>query len=424
MIWIFLVSLFGLVIIGTPISFALAIIGVILAFAQGLSLSVVVQRSIAGMNSFPLLAIPFFMLLGEIMNQSSISKKLVKLANSIVGFVDGGLGIGAVLASMFMGGISGSAVADSSAIGGIMIPPMIEEKYSRSEAASIISASSTIGMIIPPSIPFILFGFITGTSIAKMFLGGIVPGLLMGFSLIFVTYLRAKKYGYGVSTTKFSYKNFSAAIKESYLTLLLPLVVVVGLITGVFTPTEAGAIASAIALILSLFVYKDIKWRDIPKLFINSARVTTSVLFLIATASVVAWLLTVARVPDTIVGVLHSVSNNTFVSLIVINIFLLFIGCVMDLTPALLILAPILLPVVKQMGIDPVFFGVTMCINLGIGLVTPPVGTILYIVSGIARVSLEEMLANIWPYLVAMVIVLVILLVCPQLITFIPGVCM
>jgi tripartite ATP-independent transporter DctM subunit len=420
LIWIFLLALFGLVIIGTPISFALAIVGAILALIQGMSLSVIVQHAIAGMNSFPLLAIPFFMLLGEIMNKSSISKKLVKLADSLVGFINGGLGIGAVLASMFMGGISGSAVADSSAIGGILIPPMVEEKYSRREAAAIIASSSTIGIIIPPSVPFILFGFITGTSISKMFLGGIIPGILMGFALIAITFIRAKRNNDGVNTKKFSWENMLDALKDSYLTLLLPVVVVIGIMTGIFTPTEAGAIASAIALILSLFIYKDITIMDIPKLFISSARVTASVLFLIATATGVAWLLTIARVPDSIVDILHSVSNNSFVILIVIHVFLLFIGCVMDLTPALLILAPILLPVARELGLDPVFFGVTMCVNLGIGLVTPPVGTILYIVSGVAKVSLEEIIKSIWPYLIVMVIILLILLVFPQIVTCIP----
>lgn len=424
MLLVFLVSLLGLTILGLPVAFSLGISAILLALFQKVSLSIAVAQGINGINSFPLLAIPFYMLLGEIMNRGSIAQRLVRLADALVGFITGGLGLVAVLGSMFMGGISGSAVADSAAIGGILIPSMQRQRYPARVAGAIVGTASVIGIIIPPSIPFVLFGITTSTSIARMFLGGFIPGILMGIGLGTVVYFSAKRHGYAIPEAGFQWPKLAAALKESWLSLLIPGIVVGGILGGVFTATEAGAAASAVALLLSCLVYRDLTFRDFLKLFTTSAMTTASVLFLVATASITAWLLTIARVPDSILTVLLAITKNPFGVLLLIHGFLLIVGCVMDLTPALLILAPILLPIAERLGFDPVFFGVTMCINLGIGLVTPPVGTILYIMSGITKSPIDELIPAMLPYIAAMVVVLLVLLAFPPLVTLVPRLLM
>lgn len=420
MVWVFLVTLFALVAIGMPVAFTLGISGLILASLQNISYSIAVQRAIAGMNSFPLLAIPFYLLLGEVMNQGSLAKRLVRMANALIGWIPGGLGQAAVLASMFMGGISGSAVADSSAIGGLLIGPMSEQGYSKHRAGGLVGTASVLGIIIPPSIPFVLFGISTGTSIARMFLGGFIPGVILGLMLMVVVYFQWKKGGTGAATVKFSPRELWGAFQESWSALIIPVIVVGGILGGIFTATEAGAAATAVALCLSLIFFRDITLKTLGKIFLVAARTTAMVLFLVATASVTAWLLTTARVPDNILALLLSISQNPTVVLLLIHGFLLIVGCVMDLTPALLILAPILLPIAVKLGFDPVFFGVTMCINLGIGLVTPPVGTILYIMAGITKEPLDRLIPSFVPYIIVMVIGLVLLLLFPPLTTFLP----
>ncbi|MGE5553030.1 MAG: TRAP transporter large permease [Betaproteobacteria bacterium] len=417
---LFLITLLGFSLLGLPVAFSLAVSAVVLALVQKVSLSIAVAQGINGINSFPLLAIPFYMLLGEIMNRGSIAQRLVKLADALIGFVTGGLGLVAVLASMFMGGISGSAVADSAAIGGILIPSMQRQKYPAKVAGAIVGTASVIGIIIPPSIPFVLFGITTSTSIARMFLGGFVPGIMMGVALGTVVYLQAKRYGYAIPESGFRWRALVESLKESWLSLLIPGIVVGGILGGVFTATEAGAAASAVALLLSFLVYRDLTLGELWRLFKVSAKTTASVLFLVATASITAWLLTIARVPDGILAVLTSVTRSRLGILLLIHAFLLVVGCVMDLTPALLILAPILLPVAEKLGFNPVFFGVTMCINLGIGLVTPPVGTILYIMSGLTKSPVDELVPAMLPYIAAMVVVLLILLLFPPLVTLVP----
>jgi len=421
MVWIFLVTLFALVGIGMPVAFTLGVSGLVLAGLQGTSFSIAVQRAIAGMNSFPLLAIPFYLLLGEVMNQGSLAKRLVRMANALIGWIPGGLGQAAVLASMFMGGISGSAVADSSAIGGLLLGPMSEQGYSKHRAGGLVGTASVLGIIIPPSIPFVLFGISTGTSIARMFLGGLIPGVILGLMLMILVSLQWRKGGAGNATVKFSSREVWAAFQESWSALIIPIIVVGGILGGIFTATEAGAAATAVALALSLIIFHDISLHSLGRIFLASARTTATVLFLVATASVTAWLLTTARVPDDILSLLLSISQNPVVALLLIHAFLLVVGCVMDLTPALLILAPILLPIAVKLGFDPVFFGVTMCINLGIGLVTPPVGTILYIMAGVTKEPLDRLIPSFVPYIIVMVIGLVLLLLCPPLTTFLPS---
>lgn len=425
MLWLFLGTLFLFVALGIPVAFSLGLSNLAIMLAMDMPFMVLAQKMISGMNSFPLLAIPFFMFVGEVMNRGGIAKRLVDFADALVGFITGGLGHVNILASMFFGGISGSAIADTAAIGGLLVPPMVKQKYPAPFSAAVTAASAVIGIIIPPSIPMILYGIITNTSIARLFLGGLIPGILVGFALMFTTYLVSKKNGYGIlagaEKPRFSISRVWETFKGAWLALTVPFVVVGGILTGVYTATEAGVIAAALSLVLGLFVFKEVKWSDLPQIMANTAKTTAIVLFLCGMAMVTAWLLTIAQVPFELADLLTSVTESPLGILIVANVLLFLVGFVMDLTPAMLILAPILLPVVESVGIDPVYFGVLMCINLGIGLVTPPVGTVLYVACGVAEIKFEELVKSIVPYLITLLVVLGLLIAFPQLVMYIPN---
>ncbi|WP_319415545.1 TRAP transporter large permease [Marispirochaeta aestuarii] len=423
MLWIFLTALFASVLIGIPVVFALGIANITMLWVMDLPFTIISSRMISGMNSFPLLAIPFFMFVGEVMNHGGIARRLVKLADAFVGHITGGLGHVNILASMFFGGISGSAIADTAAIGGLMIPPMVQQHYTPSYSAAVTASSAVIGIIIPPSIPFILFGIVTSTSIARLFLGGIIPGIIVGFALMLTTWITCRRHGYGKREENryFSLKAIWLAFREVWPALTLPVIIVGGILGGIFTATEAGAVAAVVALLLGLFYYREIQFRDLPRIFLATARTTAIVLFLCGMAMVSAWLLTRARVPFALADLLTSMTDSTLIILLVCNVLLFLIGFVMDLTPAILILAPILTPVMSQIGIDPVYFGVIMCINLGIGLVTPPVGTVLYVATGVAGIKMEALVRSLIPFLVTLLSVLVLLILFPELVMFIPN---
>lgn len=420
MLIIFIVALFGFLLIGVPVAFCLGLAALVMMGMQNFGYDVLVQKMVSGIDSFPLLAVPFFMLAGEIMNTGGIAKRIINLSNALVGHITGGLGLVNIVASMFFGGISGSSVADTAAIGGLLIPAMKEDGYDADFSAAVTASSSTMGIVIPPSIPMILFGLISGVSVVKMFLGGIIPGILIGFSLLFLTYFISKKRNYPKGD-KFSVLRVFKALKESIWAVLLPVIIIGGIISGYFTPTEAAVVSVVYALIVSLLIYKEMTIKDLPKVLIDTGKTTGIVMLVAGTAMVVAWLLTVVRIPQTIATTILSISENPFVVLLIINFFLLLVGSVMDLTPALLILGPVLLPVARAVGIDPVFFGVMMVINLGIGLVTPPVGTILYISCGIAKISLERIVKAMMPFLVTQVAILLLIIIFPQLVLWIPN---
>ncbi len=427
MLWLFLGILFFFIIFGLPIVFCLGLANIAMLYVMNIPFMVLPAKIISGMNSFPLLAIPFFMFVGEVMNRGGIAKRLVDFADSLVGHITGGLGHVAILSSMFFGGISGSAVAEAAAIGGLLVPPMKEEGYPPSFAAAVTASASVIGIIIPPSIPFILFGIVTNTSIARIFLGGIIPGIIVGLSLMVTTWFLTKKHGYGKmkgSSHKFNIKRVAQTFKGAWLALSIPVIVVGGILGGIFTATEAGAVSAFVALILGLFVYKEITFRDLPDIFLNTAKTTAIVLFLCGMAMATAWLLTRARVPFALAELIRSITDARLGVLIIANILLFLVGFVMDLTPAMLILAPILLPVMESVGIDPVYFGVIMSINLGLGLITPPVGTVLYVACGVANVKFEELVRSILPFLIAEIVALILFIFFPQLVMFIPNVLM
>ncbi|NUH83280.1 TRAP transporter large permease subunit [Bacillus firmus] len=417
MIGVFLGSLFGSLALGVPIAFALLASAVMLMFAMGtFDSQIVAQNLINGANNFSLMAIPFFVLAGELMNAGGISKRIVDFSMALVGHIRGGLGFVAIIASILFAGLSGSAVADTAALGAILIPMMIAKGYNVNTSTGIICASGIIAPVIPPSIPMILFGVTAGVSITDLFMGGIIPGIMMGVGLMIGWFFMSRKDTSELPPRK-SAKEIWKAIQDASFALMLPVIIIGGLRGGVFTPTEAAVVAAFYALFVGLFIYRELKLEELYHVLIASAKTTSVVMFVAAAAMVSAWLITVANVPAEIAGYMGSLVESPLILMMVIMIFLLLIGLVMDLTPAILIFTPVLLPLVKMAGIDPVYFGIVMVINLCIGLITPPVGTVLYVGCGISKISLVELTKGIWPFLVVHVIVLLLLILFPEIIT-------
>lgn len=412
-LWSILIGLAICIAIGMPISFGLGAISLFIFFQSGYSLSPIVDQAVNGLDSFPLLAIPLFILVGEVMSEGGIATRLVRLASALVGFVAGGLGQVAVMTSMFFGGISGSAVADASAVGSMMIEPMKQHRYTASMATAIVVAASVVGIIIPPSIPMILFGVVTNTSISQLFLAGIVPGVLITLGLAITTYVQSRKTGRGQA---FSLPELGAALKDALLALLLPVIIVGGILTGVFTPTESAAIALLYAIVVSLLVYRSLTLKRLFELCIATGRLTGVVMLLLAFASVLAWLLTANMIPQQLVVSLSAITENKLLLLLLLSAFLLIVGFFMDLTPAMVILAPLMTPVVVKLGIDPVYFGVLMSFVLGIGLITPPVGTVLYVGCGVGKVGMESLVKSLLPFYFTLLALLALFLVFPGLV--------
>ncbi|MEA2119645.1 TRAP transporter large permease [Halovibrio sp. HP20-50] len=420
MLWIFLGILFASLALGLPIAFGLGIAAVVMAVLSDIPLSILIEQSIRGVNSFPLLAIPFFILVGEVMSNGGIARRLMELAGALVGFVRGGLGQVAITGSMFFGGISGSAVADTAATGAMMIPSMTKQGYTAPQATAINTVSSVIGIIIPPSIPLILYGIVTETSISRLFIAGIVPGILIGFGLMATTFIMAT-IGHAGQTRKFRVDVLWQAFKAAWLALVLPVLVIGGIIGGIFTATEAAVAALLYSLFISLVVYREFKITALWGMLIRTARLTGMVLLLLAFATVIAWFLTINMVPQTLVTQVQAITQDPFLLLLIVAGLLLLVGFVMDLTPAMVIMAPMLTPIVTSVGVDPVYFGVLMAFILGIGLLTPPVGTCLYVGCGVGKVSMEQLVKAMLPYYATLLVVLVILIAFPGIVTWLPD---
>ncbi len=422
MLTAFLVALFAFVFMNVPIAFALLLTGVVLMLMMGTtSAPLMIQNVVRGIDSFPLMAIPFFILSGEIMNVGGISKRIVLFARSLLGHVRGGIGYVSVVASMIFAGVSGSAVADTSAIGSILYPVMRDEGYEPKKSAALFSAAGCIGPIIPPSIPMILFGVIGNVSIVKMFLGGIVPGVLIGVGLMIGWRFHVNKHGYRAGERP-SWRGIWRATRDAFWALILPGIILGGIVFGIYTPTEAAVIAVVYAFVVGMFIYRELRLADMPRILINSSKATAVVMLVCGAATAAAYYITIAQVPAMLMETLGRLSGNSpQMFMLVVNVLLLLVGCVMDLTPALLIMAPMLLPVAAKFGIDPVYFGVVFCVNLCIGLITPPVGNVLYVGCGISKVSLTEMAKAIVPNIVIMAVVLLLITYVPATITFIPS---
>lgn len=413
---------FLLLLVGTPILFSLA--GAAIAVLMSIDLlspQLVVQRVYAGLDSFPMLAIPFFMAAGALMEHGGISRRLVNFSSYLVGWITGGLAHVAVIASTIFAGISGSAVADTTAIGSTLIPMMKRRGFDASFAGATVAAAGVIGPIIPPSIPMVLYGVISGVSIGALFMGGILPGLMMTIGMMVLIYMRAKRGQWAVETEAFSYSGLFKSFIAAAAALVMPLIIVGGILGGIFTATEAAVVATVYALIVGLFWYKELQFSDLPKIIYSAGLNTAVVMVIVGVANLVGYVLTIEQLPLALSNWFSDHITSALTLLIVINVLLLVAGCFLDGGSAIIVFTPVLLPVVKAFGIDPVFFGVMMTVNLMIGTVTPPVGLSLYIASGIAGVSIGQICKAIMPFLAVQLVVLALITLFPEIVLLIPS---
>ncbi|WP_400164178.1 TRAP transporter large permease [Brevibacillus sp. TJ4] len=413
---VFVGSLVGVMALGVPIALALLVSGVALMLYLGIFDSqIIAQNLVNGANSFPMMAVPFFILAGELMNAGGISSRIIRFAMSIFGHIRGGLGYVAIVASVLFAGLSGSAVADTAALGAILIPMMIKAGYDRNRSTGLIASGGIIAPLIPPSIPFIIFGVSSGVSITKLFMAGIVPGLMIGVGLMITWWLVMRNSDVEVYPRK-SWKEVFQAGRQAIWALMLPVIIVAGLRGGIFTPTEAAVVAAFYALFVGLVIYRELKWKDLYHVLVAAAKTTSVVMFLVAAAMVTAWLITVANVPAAMGTLLAPLIDNPLLLLLAINAMILLVGMAMDSTPTILILTPVLMPIIKMAGIDPVYFGVLFVLNTCIGLLTPPVGTVLNVACGVGKIGMEDILKGIWPFLLVELIILILLILFPSIV--------
>ncbi len=413
---IFLAVLLGAMALGVPIAFSLLVTGAALMWHLNMfDAQILAQNMIEGANSFPLLAVPFFMLAGEIMNAGGLSKRIVAFATTLVGHLRGGLGYVGIMAAVIMGALSGSAVADAAALAALLLPVMNRAGYDRARSAGLIAAGSIIAPIIPPSIGFVIFGVTANVSISKLFLAGIVPGLMLGLTLAITWWLLSRKSDVAL-TPRATRAEVLSALKDATLALGLPVIVIVGLKFGVFTPTEAAVVAAVYALLISTLVYKELKLSQLFGLFQSAAQTTAVIMFLVAAAMVVAWLITVANLPGELISLLQPLLDRPTLLLIVMMVITMLVGTAMDMTPTIVILTPVFMPLVKAAGIDPVYFGVIFMINNAIGLITPPVGTVLSTVAGVGKLSMDEVTKGVWPFMLAQFALMFLLVLFPALV--------
>ena len=423
MTWIVLIVFFLLLLIGIPISMVLGIVTVVYFLLNGQTslLPSMPLRMYSGLENFGLLAIPLFMLTGEIMNEGGITKRLVTFARVLIGHFRGGLAYVTVVANMFLASILGSANAQAAMMSKVMVPQMEKEGYTREFSSAITLASSIIAPIIPPSMVFIIYGTLSGTSIGALFTAGIIPGIIYGLVfMLVITY-----YGYKQNFPKSKRASLNEVFKSILNVLpalLVPIVIVVGILSGVFTATESAAVACFIALLVGLFLYRELNVRKLPKLLINTVINTATVTFLIIMANIFGWMIAFERIPQLLVDSMLNISDNPFVFLLLVNVALILIGMLLDGIAALIILVPVLMPLITAFQIDPVHFGVIICINLTLGLLTPPVGTGLFIVSSIANIKFEKLVKAVFPFIVVSFLVLLCLTYMPDLVLFIPRI--
>lgn len=415
-ILVFTSSLLGAMAIGMPIAFALLLSGVALMhYLDIFDPQIIAQNIINGADSFPLMAVPFFMLAGELMNTGGLSKRIVNVALAAVGHVKGGLGYVAILAACVISALSGSAVADAAALSALLVPMMVQAGHSKARSAGLIAASSVIGPIIPPSIGFVIFGVIGGVSITKLFLAGLVPGIIIGLALAVAWWWEVRKENV-VPPPRRSRGEFVRALIDGSWALMLPVIIIVGLKMGVFTPTESAVVAAVYSLFVATCVYRELKPGEIYGVFVAAAKTTSIVMFLVAAALVSSWLITVSDIATDLVDLLRPLMDNPTLLMLAIMAIVIIVGTAMDMTPTILVLTPILMPIIKTAGIDPVYFGVLFIVNNSIGLITPPVGTVLNVVSGVAKISMEDLIKAVWPFMLVQFGALLLMIIFPQLV--------
>ena len=415
-------TLFTLLIIGVPVAFSLGLASLATMFYLDIPMVVAFQRMAAGVNVFALMAIPFFIYAGELMNQSGIADRLVRFAHSLLARVRGGLGLVNVASSMMFGAISGSAVASASAMGSALIPIMKKEGYDLDYAVNVTATSATTGLLIPPSHNMIIYAIAAGggVSISSLFLAGILPGAILGLALMLVTYLVAVKRGYPGGTFP-GWRKVLSYFVHALPGLFSAFIILGGILSGVFTATESSAIAVIYTIIIAVFVYRSLDWQGFVTASVNAVKTTAMVLMIIAAAAAFGWLLAVTEVPAQLSETLLSISDNPLVILLIVNLILLMLGTFMDMSPLIIITTPIFLPVMIGIGMDPVQFGIMLILNLGIGLITPPVGSVLFVGCAVGGIRIEDTIRTIWPFYLAFVFVLALVTYLPATTLFLPG---
>ena len=414
---IFIVAMLGFMGLGVPLAFSLVLTGASMAWALGFwDTQLFAQNLVAGIDSFPLLAVPFFILAGELMNAGGISRRIIEMAQAWVGHIRGGLGFVTIGAAILMASMSGSALADTAALATILLPMMRAHGYPMATSAGLIASVGIIAPIIPPSMPFVIYGVTTNTSISALFLSGIVPGLIMGVGLVVAWKLQLRKMDLPAGVAVPFAQRLRATAK-AFWALLMPLIIIGGMKTGWFTPTEAAVVAAVYALVIAFFVHREMTLAQFHGVLVRAAKTTSIVMFLCAGAQVASYMVTLADLPATMTGWLGPLVEYPRVLMAVMMILLVLIGTALDLTPTILIFAPVMLPIATKAGIDPVYFGLMFVLNGAIGLITPPVGTVLNVVAGVGRLRLDEVIRGVNPYLITYIAILALFTLFPQIVT-------
>ncbi len=418
---IFLV-LVGLILLGLPIPVSMGLTAVFFFVALGETevLTMVPARMYSSTTSFTLLAIPFFILTGNLMNAGGITLRLFRFAQNLVGHLRGGLGHVVVVSAMIFAGMTGAAVAEAAALGTVELDGMVKRGFDRKFSAAILASASTIGPVIPPSIPFVIYGSITGTSVGRLFLGGFVPGFLMGIALMIIVYVISRRRNYP-KERRATLREFLDSTLGAVSAIATPIIIIGGMVSGIFTPTEAAVAATVYALILTMFVYKEVKFKDLPRILWETLESSVRVLFIISAAGIFGWLLIHQRVPETVIHGLMSLSQNPWIVLLIINIILLILGCFMEGICIMLLTIPVFMPMIFKLGIDPVHFGVMMTLNLMVGLLTPPVGMVLYTLASISKIPVWALAHELRWHMVALAVVLFLVTYVPGFVTFVPN---
>lgn len=411
---------FALLLFGMPIVFCLGLSSVAYLFMADIPLTIVPQRLYAGMDSFVLLCIPGFILAGNLMNVGNITDYIIRFSNSLLGHIRGGLGLANVGGSMIFGGISGTAVADTASIGSVMIPGMARSGYDKPFAAAVTAASSTIGPIIPPSVPMIIVGSLSGISVGKMFMAGVVPGLMLGLAMMVTAYIIAVRRQYP-REKRATLREIASVGRGAFWALLMTFIILYGIIGGVFTPTEASIVASLYAFVVGMFVYKGITWKNLPKILMDTALSSSSLLILVGMANLFGWILTSEQIPQMLADAIFGITSNPILVILILNIVLLLVGGFMETIAALIILFPTLLKVAEGIGMDPIHFGIMAVLNLMIGLTTPPVGVCLFVAAGIGKIPMSQVVKAIWPFLLCNLAVLLLVSYVPAVSLWLPS---
>ena len=413
---VFLGSLLAAMALGVPIAFSLLLCGAALMWHLNMfDAQILAQNVINGADSFPLLAVPFFMLAGEVMNTGGLSRRIVDFAMALVGHIRGGLGYVTIIAACLLSALSGSAVADAAALTALLLPMMVKAGHDKARSGGLIAACGVIGPIIPPSIGFVIFGVAANVSISKLFLAGIFPGLVLGAGLWFTWWWLTRREQLDPPPRR-SRGEVLLAMRRAGWALMLPVIILVGLPMGVFTPTEAAVVAAVYALFVAGVIYRELSIKQLYEVFLAAAKTTAVIMFLVAAAMVSAWLITVAQLPAQVVSLLEPLLDNPTLLLMAIMLLVMIVGTAMDMTPTILILTPVLMPLVKAAGIDPVYFGVLFIINNSIGLVTPPVGTVLNVVAGVGRMKMDDVTRGVLPFMGVQFAVMFLMVLFPQIV--------